>query len=70
MAAVLLLLSWPATARVRAGSAPLPGSPPPGSRLQWEDCGLEADARVLRLVDYAHSPDPIVFGDSATIRKW
>ena len=37
--------------------------------LQWEDCGLQSDAPALRLLSYAHNPDPIVAGAPSTIRK-
>ena len=37
--------------------------------LEWQDCGLQSDAPALRLLKYAHDPDPIVADAPSTISK-
>ena len=37
--------------------------------LESQDCGLQSDHPILELVEYAHGPDPIVYGSNNTITK-
>ena len=65
--AVLASALW-----VMAGHAPnhllTRTRPPPGQAaaqaLRWQDCGLQTDRPMLQLLEYAHSPDPLVY------RRW
>ena len=38
-------------------------------KLEWQDCGLQSDQPLLELMQYEHSPDPIVYGANNTIAK-
>ena len=38
-------------------------------KLEWQDCGLQVDQPLLELIEYAHSPDQIVYGENNTISK-
>ncbi len=37
--------------------------------LEWQDCGLQSDAPGIRLLAYAHQPDPIHAGAPSNISK-
>ena len=37
--------------------------------LNWQDCGLATGYPAIKLIDYQHSPDPIVFGKSSVRSK-
>lgn len=37
--------------------------------LQWESCGLQTEVPLLDLVQYSHSPDPIINGSTWESRK-
>ena len=37
--------------------------------LVWEDCGLATDVPLIKLLDYQHAPDPIVYAANSTIYK-
>ena len=41
----------------------------PTKALEWQDCGLQTDYPLLSLVQYSHSPDPIVMGRQRLNRK-